>query len=167
MECIFVAILKERIETSLPLEPTFAFVADFANARNWDPGVASSVRVDAGPLAVGARYLLGVRMGGRVVPMEYEITRLEPGRRVVLAGHGSGVVAVDDIAFEATPTGTIITYVADIRLRGLLRFLAPFAGGAFRRIAANARDGMEKALEQRAAASRAAASKAAATGAAA
>lgn len=149
------AILKERIETSLSLEPTFAFVADFANAQAWDPGVASSVRIDAGPLAVGARYLLGVRMGGRVVPMEYVVTKLEPGRRVVLAGRGSGVVAVDDIGFEAIPTGTVITYVADIQLRGLMRLLSPFAGGAFRRIAANARDGMQQALEQRAAAAQA------------
>jgi hypothetical protein len=145
-----VAILREHIETRLPLKPTFAFVADFANSQSWDPGVASSRRVDPGPLGVGARYQLGIRMGGRVVPMEYVITRLEPGRRVVLAGRGSGVVAVDDISFEATPNGTAITYIADIRLQGLLRLLAPFAGGAFRRIAANARDGMERALETRA-----------------
>ena len=149
------AILREHIETRLPLEPTFAFVADFANAQAWDPGVASSARVDPGPLAVGARYQLGVRMGGRVAPMEYVITHLEPGRRVVLAGRGAGVVAVDDIAFEATPSGTAITYIADIRLRGLLRLLAPFAGGAFRRIAANARDGMQRALDTRAGAAQA------------
>lgn len=149
------AILRERIETRLGLEPTFAFVADFANAAAWDPGVATSERIDAGPVAVGARYRLGIRMGSRVVPMEYVITQLEPGRRVVLAGSGSGVVAVDDIAFEATPMGTAITYVADIRLRGLLRLLTPFAGGAFRRIAANARDGMQRALDARAAAEQA------------
>ena len=149
-----VAVLKERIETSLGLEPTFAFVADFANAQAWDPGVASSVRLNPGPVDVGARYRLGVRMGGRVVPMEYAVDLFQPGRRVVLSGTGSGVEAVDDISFEATPTGTAINYVADIRLRGLMRLLAPFAGGAFRRIAANARDGMQRALDQRAFAQR-------------
>lgn len=152
LECRSVAILREQIESKLGIEPAFAFVADFANAEAWDPGVASSARIDAGPVAVGARYRLGVRMGSRVVPMEYEITQLEPGRRVVLAGRGSGVEAVDDIAFEATPTGTRITYIADIRLRGLLRLLAPFAGGAFRRVAENARNGMQRALDARAAA---------------
>jgi hypothetical protein len=149
-----VAILRERIETELDLESTFDFVADFANAERWDPGVASSVRLDPGPVAVGARYRLGIRMAGRVAPMEYVVTSLEPRRRVVLAGRGSGVTAVDDIGFEATPTGTVVTYVADIRLRGLLRLLAPFAGDAFRRIARNARDGMQRALDQRAAAAR-------------
>ncbi|HJP89853.1 MAG TPA: SRPBCC family protein [Candidatus Limnocylindrales bacterium] len=144
------AILREHIETTLALEPTFAFVADFANAEQWDPGVASSVALDPGPITVGTRYRLGIRMNGRVTPMEYVITTLEPGRRVVLTGRGSGVEAVDDIAFAATSTGTAITYVADIRLVGLMRLLAPFAGGAFKRIAANARDGMQRALARRA-----------------
>ena len=141
------AVLRERIDTELDLERAFAFVADFANSQAWDPGVASSTRIDPGPVGVGARYQLGIRMGGRVAPMEYAITRFEPNRRVVLQGRGSSVDAVDDISFEAMPTGTTITYVADIRLRGLMRLLAPFAGGAFRKIAANARDGMQRALD--------------------
>jgi hypothetical protein len=144
--------LNERIETTLPLDEAFAFVADFANARLWDPGVATSERLDAGPVAVGARYRLGVRMGGRVAPMEYAITTLEPSRRVVLTGEGSGVSAVDDIRFAATPTGTAIDYTAQIRLRGARRLVEPFVGGAFARIARNARDGMQRALDARAAA---------------
>ena len=148
-------ILREHLETRLGLDQAFAFVADFANSAQWDPGVASSVRLNPGPLEVGARYRLGIRMAGRVTPMEYEITELEPGRRVVLTGRGSGVAAVDDISFEATKAGTAITYIADIRLVGLMRLLGPFTGGAFKRIGENARDGMQRTLDMRAAAARA------------
>lgn len=146
------AVLRERIETALGIDDAFAFVADFANAARWDPGVATSERVGGGPVEVGARYRLGVRMGGRVTPMEYVITSLDRPRRVVLAGQGSGVSAIDDISFETTGAGTTIHYTADIRLHGAMRLLAPFAGGAFRRIARNARAGMQHALDQRAAA---------------
>ena len=142
--------LNERIDTALSRDEAFAFVADFANAQHWDPGVATSERLDAGPVALGARYRLGVRMAGRVAPMEYRITAFDPPHRVVLDGAGSGVAAVDDIRFEATPTGTRIEYTADIRLRGLLRLLAPFTGGSFARIARDARDGMQRALDARA-----------------
>jgi len=138
--------LTEHIETSLSPADAFRFVADFANASRWDPGVASSERIDPGPLAVGSRFRLGVRMAGRVAPMEYRITHLEAPDRVVLEGEGSGVEAVDDIRFAAGGEGTRIQYVADIRLRGLLRLAAPFAGPAFARLARNARDGMEQAL---------------------
>jgi Polyketide cyclase / dehydrase and lipid transport len=145
------ATLRERIDTRLPTDVAFAFVADFANSAVWDPGVATAERLDAGPVGVGSRYRLGIRMGGRVAPMEYRITTFEPSRRVVLVGSGSGVGAVDDIRFESTPDGTRIDYLAEIRLRGLLRFAEPFARGAFARIARDARDGMQRTLDQRAA----------------
>lgn len=141
-------ILREQIETTLPAGEAFDFVADFANSMVWDPGVADSVRLDEGPLKVGARYRLSVRLGRRVAPMEYTITELDPPRRVVLAGRGSGVKAVDDIKFEATPSGTLIDYSADIRLVGLLRLLQPFLGGAFAEVGRKAASGMRRALSE-------------------
>lgn len=140
--------LREQLDTPLPIEDAFAFIADFANSSRWDPGVATSERLNPGPVGVGARYRLGVRMRGRVAPMEYRITTYEPGRRVVLTGEGSGVAAVDDIRFEPLAGGgTRIDYLADIRLQGLLRLLTPFLGGAFRRIASDAVGGMRRALD--------------------
>lgn len=142
-------VLREELQTDLPIEDAFAFIADFANASRWDPGVASAARIDGpGPTRVGARYQLGVRAGGRVVPMEYRIVELEPARRVVLSGRGSGVEAIDDIRFEARQGRTHIDYVADIRLTGFRRLLAPFAGGAFARIARDAREGMQRTLDE-------------------
>ena len=79
----------------------------------------------------GARYRLGVRMRGRIAPMEYRITGFDAPRRVVLAGSGSGVRATDDITFHGCRDGTRIEYVAEIDLTGLMRLLEPFVGGAF------------------------------------
>lgn len=143
-------LLKETIDTPLPVDEAFAFVADFANCSTWDPNTVSSERIDPGPVAVGSRYALGVRQRGRVVPVEYRVTTWEPTRRVVLAGAGSSVKATDDIRFEATPTGTRIHYSADIRLTGWMRLATPFAGGAFEKIAKDAADGMQQALGERA-----------------
>ena len=142
--------IHEQIETSLPLDDAFAFIADFANAERWDPGVASSVRTDSGPVGVGARYRLGIRMSGRVVPMDYVVTAYEAPSLVVLRGTGSGVDAVDEIRFSAHEGGTLIDYTADIRLVGRMRLLAPFAGGALARIGRAARDGMQETLDRRA-----------------
>ena len=142
--------LHERIQTTLPIEAAFDYVADFANAQEWDPGVATARRIDAGPVAVGARYDLGVRMGGRVAPMVYRITQLDRPRRVVLVGAGSNVQAVDDIRFERSGNGTVIDYTADIRLGGLLRLVQPFLGGSFAKIARDAASGMERTLAVRA-----------------
>jgi hypothetical protein len=138
--------LHEQIDTDLPLETAFDFVADFANAAQWDPGVARSVRLDEGPLRPGSRFALDVRMGQRIAPMTYQVAALERPHRVVLVGAGSGVDAVDEIVFEPTASGTRIRYIADIRLRGLLRIVQPFLSAAFRRIGRNAASGMRRTL---------------------
>ena len=109
--------LREQIRTSLGPEAAFAYVADFANSTHWDPGVATSRRIDDGQVGVGARFELGVRLGGRVALMEYGISAFEPSARVVLVGEGSGISAVDEIRFCAGRGGPLIDYTADIRLR--------------------------------------------------
>jgi carbon monoxide dehydrogenase subunit G len=146
------AQLHEVVETRLPLEQAFAFIADFSNSERWDPGTAWSKALGDPTPAVGKAYQLGVRMGGRVAPMEYRITELQPNARVVLRGSGSNVEATDDIGFEATATGTRIDYRANIRLTGWMRLLAPFAGGAVAKIGRDAREGMQSTLDGMAAA---------------
>lgn len=141
--------IHETIETNLDPEAAFAFVADFANAPAWDPGTATSARIDDGPVGVGARYRLGVRMRGRVVPMEYRIVVHEAPYRVVLEGEGSGVRARDDITFAPrSGGGTWIDYTADIHLTDWKGILEPLLGGAFAKIGRAARDGMERALDE-------------------
>jgi carbon monoxide dehydrogenase subunit G len=142
--------LRERVTTTLPPDEAFAFVADFANAASWDPGTASSVRMGDGPVDVGARYRLGVRVAGRVVPMDYEVTAFDPAKRVVLRGTGRGIRATDEIRFAPLPNGTEIDYTADIRLVGLLRPLGWFAAGALQGVGRAAKEGMERALLARA-----------------
>ena len=139
--------LHERIETPLSIDDAFAYVADFANSQEWDPGVATAERIDAGPIGLGSRFRLGVRLGPRVAPMEYRISVFEPPTRVVLVGSGSGVSAVDEIRFERIAAATRVDYTADIRLGGVLRLIEPLLGRALRecwgatplRDAANAR----------------------------
>src|SRR6476659_9042211 len=96
--------LHERIDTVLPIDETFAYVADFANSQTWDPGVATAARLDAGAIGLGSRF----RLGSRVAPMDYRISVFEPTERVILVGAGSGVSAVDEIRFTRIETGTRI-----------------------------------------------------------
>ncbi len=140
--------LRETIQTALPIDAAFGLIADFANSQRWDPGVATSERIDPGPVGLGARYRLGVRMRGRVAPMEYRITTFEPSRLVVLTGSGSNISAVDEIRFSEVAGGTQIDYTADIHLGGWMRLVEPLAGGAFRKIARDALGGMQRFLDE-------------------
>ncbi|MGI8999060.1 MAG: SRPBCC family protein [Candidatus Limnocylindria bacterium] len=146
--------ISETVETTLPIEAAFAYLADFANSQEWDPGVASAERIGDGPISVGARYRLEVRIGNRVAPMEYRVSEIEPPFRIVLVGAGSGVSAVDTITFTKISTGTRVDYAADITLGGIMRLIQPFLRGTFANIAANAVGGMQRQLDARAAETR-------------
>lgn len=142
--------LERRLETRLGTQDAFEFIADFGNAMHWDPGVATSKRIGDAPTGLGSRSDLGVRMGSRVVPMEYRVTAFERPSRVVLEGTGKGVTATDEIRFTPSATGTTIDYIADIRLGGLLGIIQPLLGKQFDALARNAVEGMKKTLDARA-----------------
>lgn len=139
--------LKETRTVPRPQSEVFAYVADFANSAEWDPGVAAASRIDSGPLKVGSAFSLMVKFGGRQVPMLYTITALEPESRVVLEGVGDSLVAIDDIRFSAEGGGTRIDYEADLEFKGLLRFAVPFMGGALKKVGEKALDGLASTLQ--------------------
>jgi carbon monoxide dehydrogenase subunit G len=139
--------LSEQVTSPVDRESAFAYVADFARQAEWDPNTASSRRIDAGPLGVGARFALEVRIGPRRAPMEYRITEFEPPSRVVLVGEGSGVWSRDEITFTETGDGTRVDYVAEIRLSGILGLLQPLFGRAFASVGRNAVAGMKRQLD--------------------
>ena len=140
--------IHERLETALPIEAAFDYIADFANNQVWDPGTEWSRRTagEAGPVGRGATFELGVKKGGSVAPMTYRITQFERPTRVVLVGEGSGITSIDDIRFEAAGNATAIDYAADIRLGGLLRLAQPFLGSRFEKIGRDAAAGMAATL---------------------
>lgn len=145
--------LVEHIETPLAREAAFRYVADFARQAEWDPNTVASRRIDEGELGVGARFALEVRMGRRVVPMEYRITEWQAPSRVVLVGEGSGVWTQDSITFADAGEGTRVEYVAEIRLSGLLGMIQPLLGRAIAGIVQGGATGMKRELDRLATAS--------------
>ena len=143
--------IREQIETRLPIDAAFAYVADFGHQAEWDPGTETSTALDEGPVRVGSRFRLEVHIGPRTAPMDYVVTVLEAPSRVVLVGTGSGVTSTDDIRFETTTTGgTRVDYRAEIELSGLLGLVQPLLGGAFRNLGRRAAEGMRAQLDARA-----------------
>jgi carbon monoxide dehydrogenase subunit G len=132
-------------------EDAFSFIGDFQNLPDWDPGIASSKRLDSGPLGVGSIYHVVAKFMGARVSMEYEVTRFEPPKRIVLEGRGMNLHAIDDIRFDATGTGTRVQYRADFRFLGSMRWAETIMKPAFNRIAERAMNGMKEALSRRAA----------------
>lgn len=146
-------ILKASIDTTLPRDQAFAYIADWSRQAEWDPNTISVERIGEGGPEVGARYVMKVKLiGSRTGTMEYRITELEAPSRLVLVGEGSGLTAEDTITFIETATGTQVDYHADLKLNGLLRFAEPLFGRTFEGITKGVVAGMKRELDAQASA---------------
>jgi dehydrogenase/reductase SDR family member 12 len=139
--------LAERRTVTHPRHDAFAYTADFANIEGWDPGVVASEAMGAGPVGLGSRFNLVVRSGAGTLPMVYEITELDPDRRVVLRGAGKDLEAVDEIRLEPQGDALVVHYTADLTFHGPVRLLGPVLRVALRRVGRRAVDGLAAALQ--------------------
>ena len=138
---------RTTIQSKKSPEEAFEYLADFANAREWDPGVVEGENLTGQPLGPDSRFRLVARFLGRRVPLEYRIVAFEPPRRVVFQADQAAVCSTDEICFVPVGAGTSVTYDADLRLKGTLgRLMDPLLGLAFRRIGDRAAIGLGKAL---------------------
>ena len=134
---------EENVRSPRPAEVVWPLLQDFANTASWDPGVARVERLTPGPIRVGTRWTVHVRMGPWTAPMAYEVVSLDE-RRIVLSGRGRLIEAVDDIEVAPLGDGSVVTWRARITPRGLLAPTAPLWRGALQRVAADAMEGLRR-----------------------
>ena len=137
---------QAAVESRWPAAETFAYLATFSNAVDWDPGVLAGEQLDPGPVAVGTRFRLVVPFAGRRVRLTYRITGYQPGREVVLSATSGLLNATDKIVVTGGPGGSAVSYQAEVRLRGPLRLLDPLLRSRFRAVADRAAAGLAHAL---------------------
>lgn len=135
------------IDSPRPPQELFAYLSDFSNAQEWDPGVVEATRGGEGPVEVGAEFRLVAAFLGRRVPLTYTVTALDPPRSVTFRGENATVVSLDTISLEPRGGGTRVTYDADLTLKGPLGLADPLLRLVFGRIGDTAAAGLRKALD--------------------
>lgn len=139
---------RTTIHSNKPTDVAFAYLADFSQSVEWDPGVVRAKRVDDGQIELSSRFDLVTKFAGRELPLTYEITGFEMNKFVEFTATTSTFSSVDRVTFSPTDEGCDVTYDADLRPRGLMRLADPFLSMAFRRIGERARLGLQLALRR-------------------
>lgn len=115
--------LDRTLEIDAPQSDVFAYIAEFENLPEWDPGTASVTKLSPGPTKVGTRYAVVVNVATGTSDMTYEVTEWEPSLRVALRGESRAMVAIDRISFASTADGaTRVRYEAEFTMRRALRW---------------------------------------------
>jgi Polyketide cyclase / dehydrase and lipid transport len=134
------------ITSRLPPAEAFAYMADFSNARFWDPSVSEGARKDEGPIGLGSTFAILARFARRNVPLTYTIIAYEPSVKVVIEAR-RGFVSRDTITVEeAAGGGSLVHYDAVLAFGGVARLAAPLMQVVFGRVGAKAKAGLETAL---------------------
>ena len=113
-----------------PVAPdvVYAFLSDFENAEEWDPGTVECQRVD-GDGGVGTRYRNVSSFLGRTTTVEYVARELNPPTFVHFEGHNEQFTGHDRISLQASGGGTQVTYDAEFDLPRRQQDRRPARGG--------------------------------------
>ncbi len=117
--------IRRTVVATAPVASVFAYLADFANAEEWDAGTVSCRRL-SGTGGIGTTYENVSSFRGRETTLVYEVVEYDDNERLVLRGVNKTVTAVDTMTFEAVPEGTRVTYSADFTFKGVAALLTPF-----------------------------------------
>lgn len=137
--------IRRTIVAAKPVSTVFAYLADFANAEEWDAGTVRCRRLQ-GDGGVGTTYENVSSFRGRETTLVYETLELVPDQRLVLRGENKTVISLDTLTFDPAPEGTRVTYEADFTFKGLAKLATPFVGRSLQKLGDDAEQSMTAAL---------------------
>ncbi len=138
---------RGTVISARPAEETFDYLADFANAAGWDPGTVTAERLDAGAVGLGSTFRLEVRVGSRTTSLDYRIVAFDRPHRVVLLGESGAIRSEDTITVApAADGGSVVTYTAELTLKGPYALVDPVLGPFFARVGDRGVGGLRAAL---------------------
>jgi uncharacterized protein YndB with AHSA1/START domain len=154
--------IERSVTVAHPVDRVFAYLSDFTNTEEWDPGTVHTERV-AGEGGVGSRYRNTSTFLGRKTELDYLVTELVPEEKLALRGENATVVAHDTMTFVRTVLGgasgngaggaggaggTTVTYRAEFEFKGVVKLVAPLLAPAFKKLGDEAQQGLRDALGQ-------------------
>lgn len=131
-----VHIVRE-FDVPCPQEDAVAYLADFANAVEWDPGTVTCVRNGdpSAPVLPGATWTNTSKVLGRETQLQYELVTRQPDH-VVLQGSNKTADSTDDIGVTGLDGGrSRIRYEATITFKGAARVADPLMQLVFKKVA--------------------------------
>lgn len=137
--------LQRSVETTARPAQVFAYLSDFTNTDEWDPGTVHTELV-SGDGGVGTTYLNTSTFMGRETQLTYVVQTHEPDRLFALRGENDTVVAHDSMEIAPLGDGSRVTYTADFEFKGVARLVAPLLKPALKKLGDEAEEGLRSGL---------------------
>lgn len=117
--------IQRVVTVERPVDAVFAYLADFENTNEWDPGTVRTTRI-AGDRGAGSMYRNVSKFAGRETALVYTAVELRAPGLLRFRGENKTVTAHDTIRLAPIASGgTELTYRAEFVFKGVARWLAP------------------------------------------
>lgn len=135
------------ISSPMPPDEAFTYMAELRNFAEWDPGVTGVEQVEGDGPGPDAVFDVTVKGVPKDLVLRYRTTSYEPTTKVVARAESRLLTSLDTITVAPDGDGSIVTYDAELTLKGLLGLADPVLGLAFQRIGGRAATGLLAALD--------------------
>jgi carbon monoxide dehydrogenase subunit G len=136
-----------HVRTPMPPAEAFAYMADLTNFADWDPGVDRVEQVEGDGVGPRAAFDVAVKVPGRTMTLRYDTIAFDDSSTTMTAFAENALMTSEDtITVEADGDGSIVTYDAELKLKGLLALSDPLLGLTFNQIGDRAAAGLVEAL---------------------
>ncbi|MEO6122104.1 MAG: SRPBCC family protein [Ilumatobacteraceae bacterium] len=137
------------IRTERSVEDAFDYMSDMRNFTSWDPGTKRAVqKVGDGP-GIGAEYELTAKGPGRDLVLPYSVIEFTPHSGFLARAETKTLTSDDRISVRTDGEATLVTYDADLQLKGWLKIADLGLRLVFKRIGDKAAEGLAEALDGR------------------
>lgn len=137
-----------RVRTPIAPAEAFAYMADLTNFAEWDPGVSGVEQVEGAGPGPGAAYDVEVNgVGPTSVTLRYRTVEYDEPASMVALAENRLVTSRDTITVGPAGPGSIVTYDAELTLKGPLGLGDPLLGLTFDQIGDRAAAGLVEALD--------------------
>jgi carbon monoxide dehydrogenase subunit G len=136
-----------RVRTPMPPDEAFDYMADLTNFAEWDPGVDRVEQVEGDGAGPGAAFDVEVKVPGGNMTLRYDTVAFDDASTTMTAlAQNAWLTSEDTITVEADGNGSIVTYDAELKLKGLLGLSDPLLRLTFNQIGDRAAAGLVETL---------------------
>ncbi|MFK8024994.1 MAG: SRPBCC family protein [Ilumatobacter sp.] len=136
-----------HVRTPMPPAEAFAFMADLRNFAVWDPGVGEVTQLEGDGPGLGSAFDVRVKLPAGTMTLRYDTISYDDEATTMTAfAENLLFTSEDTITVVPDGEGSIMTYDAELRLKGLLGLSDPFLAITFGVIGDRAAAGMIEAL---------------------
>ena len=132
-----------HVRTPKPPTEAFTYMADLTNFADWDPGVDRVEQVEGDGAGPGAAFDVDVKLPVRNMTLRYDTIAYDDEANMMTAFAENALFTSEDtITVEPDGGGSIVTYDAELRMKGVLGLSDPVLKLTFNQIGDRAAAGL-------------------------